>query len=576
MSMNKRSVDLLHGTLLDSTGYSCPACPSSDALKFYDNQPFCFSCNTGWVNYKGFPIESVPESVCKELRMEQIAKMSNYDSDGLPVSEELIPQKKKEKKTLELLTGGEFADLEQDETNPIFNRAISVDVCKKYNVRQQDNKDLILPYYDSDLNICAQKVRNEHSPKGYWRGDSRKAVLFGRHVYPTPGRRVYIVFGELDALALHEVTNEPVYSIVSGDGSTERNLHESFEHLNQWDQIVFVPDNDESSKKAAELGAQMFLSKSYIAKLDLKDPNEYLLEGRGRDLAMIAKGAAKYTPVEIRSFKAGWEAFMSDEEDSIAEYPFKELQDRMRGVRKGELTTVKAFPGVGKTTFLKELAYNIWKESPDCKIGFMFLESTERELISLMVSTHLNLPIKSMRESVSKEQLRESFNTFADSETLYYTNHFGGCASDKLIQLIEYLTTGLGCDVILLDHISMAIIGEDAKDERLALDSLGERLKTLTIEKDVNIHVVTHVNDDGSPRGSRILSQISNNVIALKRDHKSEDELVRNSTEVFLEKCRFTGDVGPSGVLYYDRDTGRLQDIPNHLHEQLDDKKGKK
>ena len=62
-------------------------------------------------------------------------------------------------------------------------------------------------------------------------------------------------------------------------------------------------------------------------------------------------------------------------------------------------------------------------------------------------------------------------------------------------------------------------------------------------------------------RGSGALSSVPNTVIGLERDRQNPDERTSNTTIVRVLKNRLTGRAGIATALYYDRKSGRLQEI---------------
>jgi twinkle protein len=61
-------------------------------------------------------------------------------------------------------------------------------------------------------------------------------------------------------------------------------------------------------------------------------------------------------------------------------------------------------------------------------------------------------------------------------------------------------------------------------------------------------------------RGSNSIAQLSDCVIALERNQQAEDELESRTTKLRVLKSRYTGDVGMSTSLVYDKETGRLSE----------------
>ena len=65
-------------------------------------------------------------------------------------------------------------------------------------------------------------------------------------------------------------------------------------------------------------------------------------------------------------------------------------------------------------------------------------------------------------------------------------------------------------------------------------------------------------------RGSGSIKQISMDIIAFARDIVSDDEVARNTIDMRVLKCRYTGLTGNAGSTKYDYETGRLgSDIPS-------------
>jgi len=129
--------------------------------------------------------------------------------------------------------------------------------------------------------------------------------------------------------------------------------------------------------------------------------------------------------------------------------------------------------------------------------------------------------------------------------------------------------------VIFIDHLSILVSGLEIMDERKAIDRTMTLLRQLTEETGCTLHLVTHLrrlNSDrsheegveinlGHLRGSHGIAQISDTVVALERDTQSDDPVVSNTTTLRVLKCRYTGDVGLAGRLFYEKKTGRMTTI---------------
>ena len=59
-------------------------------------------------------------------------------------------------------------------------------------------------------------------------------------------------------------------------------------------------------------------------------------------------------------------------------------------------------------------------------------------------------------------------------------------------------------------------------------------------------------------RGSAAIAQLSDIVVGMERNQQAEQSA--NQTRIRVLKNRFTGETGLAGELYYDNDTGRLNE----------------
>jgi twinkle protein len=168
--------------------------------------------------------------------------------------------------------------------------------------------------------------------------------------------------------------------------------------------------------------------------------------------------------------------------------------------------------------------------------------------------------------------MRTAFDAVTPNLFLY--DSFGSVDPDNLIERLRYMATGLECDALFLDHISIAISGLEDIDERRALDVMMTKLRSLVEETGVAMFVVSHLKrpsqgDRGHEqglqvslsqlRGSHAIAQLSDMVIGLERNQQGENP---NETVVRVLKNRFSGETGVTGALTYSTETGRLTEQP--------------
>jgi twinkle protein len=277
--------------------------------------------------------------------------------------------------------------------------------------------------------------------------------------------------------------------------------------------------------------------------------------------------AKQYRPDGIVSAAELWEAVSQEEETNSVPYPFIQLTDKTKGLRRGELLTVTAGSGIGKSAFVREIAYHLL--ALDETVGMLMLEENPKRTLLGMMGIALNKPIHISREGVTQDDLHRAFDDVCGHGRLYLYDHFGSTDVENLVDRVRYMAKGLGCNWIVLDHLSIVVSGLGDGDERRLIDNAMTMLRTLVEETGIGLILVSHLkrpdgnkgHEEGATtslsqlRGSHAIAQLSDIVIGLERNQQSDTP---NTTAVRVLKNRFTGDTGLAGELHYNRMTGRL------------------
>lgn len=520
---------------------SCPKCGSEDNLARYDDgHGYCFGCD--------------------------YYEHSGETGDG-PVANTDVPS-------------GDSTHLPSGTVEALSARRISEDTCRKwgYQVGKLSGRNAQFAVYRDDAGVpVATKVR--YPDKSFvFLGDTKKAGLYGKWLWNGGGKMLVITEGEIDALSVSEAQGNkyPVVSVKTGAKGALKDIKKDYEWVCSFDKVILWFDNDEPGKEAAIACAEALPpGKAHIVKADLKDANEYLKAGRSGDIINLVWRAEAYRPDGIVGGADLWEAVRVEDTTRSIAYPFAGLNSILKGLREGELVTVTAGTGVGKSAFVRELAYHLAMTEEEGKrenIGLIFLEESVKRTALGLMALHLNKPIHINRDGVSEEELKEAFSATVGREGVYFYDHFGSTEIDNLLNRIRYLAKGCDCKWIILDHLSIVVSGLEVQDERRAIDEAMTRLRTLVQETGVGLILVSHLRrpsgDKGHEqggevslnqlRGSHAIAQLSDAVISLERNQQAEDEEDRNKTLVRVLKNRFTGETGPASMLSYSPQTGRL------------------
>ena len=516
------------------THQPCDDCGSSDAMAIYDDgNTYCFSCSS--YHEKG-------------QSMDQTTKSSFLQSKH---------------KVDDLVVGVEF--------DTSF-RSISKSTFNTFGVTR--GKDHIyFPYYDYDHNRVANKVRRITSKQFYSQGDFTSATLFGQNICHK-GKYITLVEGEMDALSTYQMLGSkwPVCSIKSGAQSAASDVAQHYDYITQFENIVICFDNDEQGKAAAKEVAEMLSPKSRIMYMGLKDANEYLQQNKEKEFQHLWWKSEKYTPEGIVSGEDLWKVVSEGPPRSEIQYPFVGLNKLTYGIRKGELVTIAAGSGLGKSSFMREIVYHVLNQTND-SVGLLFLEESVRRTAQALMGLDMDKPIHLPEEKYTPEELKRAFDNVLGHGRVYFFDHFGSNSIENIIARIRYMARALKCKYIFLDHVSILVSDQANLDERKAIDEIMTKLRTLVQELNISLFVASHLkradygHEEGGRtklsqlRGSASIGQLSDIVLGLERDGQAQDVRERHTTMVRVIKNRFSGLTGPSNKLFYDLKTGRLSEI---------------
>ncbi len=402
------------------------------------------------------------------------------------------------------------------------------------------------------------------------RGDKHKLGLYGQHLWRGGGKMVTITEGELDALSLSQQTGNKwaVVSIPNGADGAHKAVANSLEWLETFDSVVFMFDNDEAGRKAAEKCSLMLsVGKAKIATLPLKDASEMLVAGRGGEMVSAQWGAKPFRPDGVIMGEDLWEVVSEVDNSETFPYPWGGMNDKTYGIRLGELVVLTSGTGIGKSSICREIAHHLITNGK--KVGYLALEESVKHTAKGLMGISLNVPLHIHGKEVPMDKLHDAFQETLGTGNCVLYDHFGSTDTDHLIGKIRFMVHSVGAKYIFLDHISIMVSGDDSGDERRRIDALMTKLASLTQELDIALIVVSHLkrpdgkaHEDGAQislghlRGSGSIGQLAFIVIGFERDQQSEENA--NVTTCRVLKNRFSGETGVNCTLEYYPDTGRL------------------
>lgn len=450
---------------------------------------------------------------------------------------------------------------------PITDRGITEESARKFGVQVSNGTEgwsHAYPFTRKGKHVATQY--RAKGKKDFWFENYRDDLeLFGQQAFaPGSSRYLTLTEGPLDAVAAYQLakSNWPAVAVYSA-GSAEKSVRNNFDYLNSFERIYIAFDSDTPGREAADTVARILpAGKAYVVNLDkYKDPCDYLKYGALKDWERAWWGATPYTPSGIVKTSSMLETILTPPNYDSLPFPFSKTQEQTYGLRKSEFIVVHAPSGVGKSTYLNEIEYNILTESKDAKIGLMRLEETNRTSALGLLSVHLDkrLHLPDVWDTLDKEIVRKAYGELLDNDRVWMYDHFGSNKVDEILDRVRAMHA-LGCDYIFIDHLSIIVSDQDG-DERKQLDEISTKLKTLCMELNICIVAVIHQNRNGEIRGTAGVEQLANLVIRLDRDKESSDDWRRNVVTTMVQKNRFSGTTGPSSYLFFDDTTGRLREL---------------
>ena len=540
------------------THIPCENCGSSDGNSLYDDgHQYCFVCESFISKTEG---DEMPEEHTQKSLIQGV--YTNILSKGILASG---------------ISKGILAS--------IPDRKLNVATCKTYGVTVEKNNEAITkhiyPYYNSDRKHIGNKTRVVATKEFRSEGNISDGTLFGQNNFDPVGKYITVTEGELDAMAAYQMFGSkwPCVSVKSSS-SALTDCKKNFKYLNSFNTIVLCFDNDTTGRNAANKVAAIFEPhKCKIVNLkSFKDASDYLKAGQREEFIQLWWNSTPYTPAGLVNLGTLGSSLYEEDYCETVSYPWSGLNEKIYGIRTGELVTFTSGTGMGKSSVIRELMHHIMKNTTD-NIGVFALEESIKNTAFNIMSVEANqrLYIKEIRDTFSLEQLKEWEDNTIGTNRFVAFDHFGSMSNEDILGLVRFMSNALDCKWIVLDHLSMVISGQQEGDERRNIDNLMSNLRKIVEECNISLLVVSHLRRTSSDRGheegrevslahlrgSQSIGQLSDAVIALERNQQSQDPTEANTTTVRILKNRYTGETGIATYLFYDKETGRMSEISN-------------
>jgi twinkle protein len=424
----------------------------------------------------------------------------------------------------------------------------------------------------------------------------QKCDLIGSFRFVNGGKYVVICGGEVDFLSAFQMLRDyqvskgnegkfdPVACVTPtvGESGCGKQIQGNYKFLDSFERIVVCFDSDVAGKAAVEKITPLLpRGKVYIMTPRYKDANEYLTKGKEREFVTDFYNAKKHTPAGI---VASTEIYKEVVQRSLLERlpfpPFLEKLNKMLsgGITYGFIVNILAGSGSGKSCLINQCV-TFWAKDCNILTGVVSLEADSAAYGENLLSQYAGKKLalisdKDEKHSVVTSEYMETkakeLFCYDDGSPRMYILDDRGDYTD-LQSKVEELITSFGVKVIVFDVISDVFAG-------LSIEEVDKQMKwQKNIVKQYNVILINISHTRKSGGGQKAASQgaflteeatIGSGTqyrsaginISLQRDKTAEDDVERNTTQVYLLKSRDTGVTGLACEIFYENETHTLYD----------------
>ncbi len=254
---------------------------------------------------------------------------------------------------------------------------------------------------------------------------------------------------------------------------------------------------------------------------------------------------------------------------------FKELDEEIDGLKKGNLIILGARPGVGKTAIALNIALNAASEEKK-KVVFFSMEMTKEELSERLLSSIAGVSTRKIKDD---NEGRERFEKIQQADTQLkqvklYLNDTAAMQVAAIKAISRKLKRKGGLDFIVIDYLQLMSASKEyskSNNENIKVASISKGLKQLAKELDIPVLALSQLNREGGKNGvepnltnlrdSGSLEQDADIVLFLHRARvEGTKEQLEDSGKLLIAKNRH----GRTGEIYVklNGETYSFEEIP--------------
>ena len=237
-----------------------------------------------------------------------------------------------------------------------------------------------------------------------------------------------------------------------------------------------------ASKEIYELSASG--SQDAQELLDFAEKKIYDIRG-GREI----KGLRSIKPVVIETIQQLSKlAAQEDNTGTGMSTSFSMLDKHIYGLNNSDLVLIAARPGMGKTSFVMNIAVNVAKKYRDKKIAVFSLEMAREQIVSRLLSSEARIASEKMRTGKIDRNEWKSIAEAADvlSQLEIYVDD---TASISVCEMKSTLRSMKNLGLVIIDYLQLLSTGRRDGNRVNEVSEITRNLKIMA--KELNVPVIT-------------------------------------------------------------------------------------
>lgn len=274
---------------------------------------------------------------------------------------------------------------------------------------------------------------------------------------------------------------------------------------------------------------------------DIQNVNDFLTSSE-HDIAVVTEkrniaGFRSAKDITTSLYKQLEVLKVTDSDDSVTGIPtgFPRLNKITHGFQQGNLIVLAARPGVGKTAFALNLAFNA--ATNGVPVAYFSLEMTAEELFKRLLAGESGISHNSLvtgyglNESV-KRRIKEGCNVLSGLK-IYCDNTSGIKLLDLIANVRKLKAKEPDLGLVIVDYIGLISPNKTGKDQnrQLEIQQISQSLKKLALELKISIIAVAQLNRNVEQRGGEPMLSDLRESGSLEQDADIVIFLSQTSTE---------------------------------------------